>query len=90
MQSGVQLTATVIDIRRSMIEINRQTRWHVVYRYEYTKGRPLEGKSHALHGELVQGFRPSDRVNIKVDPRKPEQSLFLGTADDAAAIALKR
>ncbi len=77
MQSGVQLTATVIDIRRSMIEINRQTRWHVVYRYEYTKGRPLEGKSHAMPGEAVSAFKPGDKVLIKVDPGKPEDSLFL-------------
>jgi hypothetical protein len=27
MQFGVAFTANVIDIRRSMIEINRQTRW---------------------------------------------------------------
>ncbi len=80
MQSGVQLTATVIDIRRSMIDINRQTRWHVVYRYEYTKGRPLEGKSRAFPGEAVWAFKPGDKVLIKVDPGKPEESLFLGAA----------
>ena len=80
MQSGVQLTATVIDIRRSMIEINRQTRWQVVYRYEYTKGRPLHGKSRALSGETVSAFKPGDKVLIKVDPRQPEESLFLGAA----------
>jgi hypothetical protein len=28
MQFGVRFTATVIDIRRSIIEVNRQTRWH--------------------------------------------------------------
>lgn len=80
MQSGVQLIATVIDIRQGMIKINRQTRWHLVYRYEYTKGRLLEGKSRALPGEAVQGLAPGDRVNIKVDPQKPEESLFLGVA----------
>ena len=80
MQSGVQLTAAVIDIRRSMIDINRQTRWHVVYRYEYTKGRPLEGKSRALPGEAVWVFKPGDNVLIKVDPQQPEESLFLGAA----------
>ncbi|MGH6769410.1 MAG: DUF3592 domain-containing protein [Xanthobacteraceae bacterium] len=78
MQSGIQITATVIDIERSWIAINRQTRWHVVYRYEYTKGRPLDGKSHALPGEAVQGYRPGDQVTIKVDPQKPAESLFLG------------
>lgn len=80
MQSGVQLTATVIDIQRSMIDINRQTRWHVVYRYEYTKGRPLEGKSRALPGDAVWAFKPGDKVLIKVDPGKAEESLFLGAA----------
>jgi uncharacterized SAM-binding protein YcdF (DUF218 family) len=80
MQSGVPLTATVIDIRRSLVDINRQTRWHVVYRYEYTKGRPFEGKSHALPGEAVLGFKPGDKVQIKVDPQKSEESLFLGAA----------
>jgi Protein of unknown function (DUF3592) len=79
MQFGVQFTATVIDLRRSIIEINRQTRWHVVYRYEYTKGRPLEGKSRALPGEEVWGFKPGDKVSIKVDPQSPEESLFLGS-----------
>lgn len=78
MQSGVQLTAAVIDIRRSMVDINRQTRWHVIYRYEFTKGRPLEGRSRALPGEAVSVFKPGDNVLIKVDPGKPEESLFLG------------
>jgi hypothetical protein len=26
----------------------------------------------------VEGFRPGDRVYIKVDPQKPEESMFLG------------
>ena len=80
MQTGVELTAMVIDLRRSMIDINRQTRWHVVYRYEYGKGGPLEGKSRALPAEDVLGFKPGDQVQIKVDPQKPEESLFLGAA----------
>lgn len=78
MQTGVQLTATVIDLRRSLIEINRQTRWHIVYRYEYTKGRPLEGKSRALPGEEVADFKPGGQVLIKVDPQRPQESVFLG------------
>ncbi|MDP2620047.1 MAG: DUF3592 domain-containing protein [Hyphomicrobiales bacterium] len=80
MQSGVELTATVIDIRRSLIDINRQTRWHVAYRYEYPKGQPREGKSRALPGEAVWAFKPGDNVQIKIDPQKPEESLFFGAA----------
>ena len=80
MESGIQLTATVTDIRRSPIDINRQARWHVHYRYEYTAGRPLEGRSRALSSAAVEGFRPGDQVFVKVDPRRPEDSLFLGAA----------
>jgi len=80
MQSGIQLTATVTDIRRSPIDINRQARWHVHYRYEYSAGRNFEGRSRALPGDAVEGYRPGGEVLIKVDPRHPEESLFLGTA----------
>jgi Protein of unknown function (DUF3592) len=80
MQSGVERAATVLDIRRSAIDINRQARWHIVYRYEYGTGQPLQGESRALPGDAVADFKPGDRVRIKVDPQRPEQSLFLGGA----------
>ncbi len=80
MRSGIQLTATVTDIRRSPIEINRQARWYVHYRYEYSAGRSFEGRSNALSGGAVEGFKPGDQVVIKADPRQPEESLFLGAA----------
>jgi hypothetical protein len=79
MQSGIQLTATVTDIRRGLVEINRQTRWYVCYRYDHA-GRTLTGESDSMHGEAVADFKPGDRVSIKVDPQRPEQSLFLGAA----------
>jgi hypothetical protein len=31
-------------------------------------------------GEAVWAFKPGDQVLIKVDPQKPEDSLFLGVA----------
>lgn len=80
MQSGIQLTATVTDIRRSPIDINRQARWHVHYRYEYSAGRNFEGRSRALPGNVVEGCGAGGEVLIKVDPRRPEESLFLGKA----------
>jgi hypothetical protein len=77
MQSGIPLTAIVTDVRRSRVEINRQSRWYVCYRYDHA-GRTLTGESASMHGEAVADFKPGDRVRIKVDPRKPEESLFLG------------
>jgi hypothetical protein len=79
MQAGVPVPATVTDVRRSRIEINKRSRWYVSYRYEYG-GRQLTGASHSLTAEWVEGFKPGDAVAIKVDPAKPEDSLFLGPA----------
>jgi hypothetical protein len=80
MQVGMPVTARVLDVRRSRIEINRQSRWIVEYRYEYPKGRELEGKSGGLLADDVWDFKPGDQVQIKVDPQKPEDSIFLGKA----------
>lgn len=82
MQFGIQLTATVIDVERSRIEINRQSRWHVRYRYEHG-GRTFEGRSRTMHGEDVWTFKPGDKVTIKIDPQNPGESLFLGAMGGA-------
>jgi hypothetical protein len=79
METGIQMPATVTDVRRSLVEINRQTRWYVCYRYDYG-GRTLTGESDNMPGEMVADFKPGDRVRIKVDPGKPEESLLLGKA----------
>jgi len=78
MQEGEALKATVSDLRRSNIAINRQTRWHVCYDYEYPPGQKRQGESRAMPGDAVMGYKPGDQVDIKADPRKPEASVFLG------------
>ena len=59
-QSGVQLAATVTDIRRSLIEINRQPHWIICYRYEHA-GSVMTGESSAMGGDAVADFKPGDR-----------------------------
>jgi len=76
-QTGIQVHATVSDVRRSLVEINRQSRWYVCYSYNYA-GRAFTGESNPMPGEMVMEFKPGDRITIKVDPRKPEDSLFVG------------
>ena len=78
MQEGVALKATVSDIRRSNISINRRTRWHVCYDYEYPPGRKRKGESRAMLADLVMGYKPGDAVDLKAAPQKPELSVFLG------------
>jgi hypothetical protein len=77
MAAGVPVPATVVDIRRSRVEINHRSRWYVCYRYDYG-GRTLTGESDNMPGEMVADYKPGERVTIKVDPQTPEQSLFLG------------
>ena len=76
-ETGIERTATVSTIRQSLIKINRQPRYHVVYHYEYISGQPLTGESRAMSVESVERYRPGDRVAIKVDAQRPEESLFL-------------
>ena len=80
MEAGITLTATITGIRQSAIKINRQPRYHVAYRYEYTKGRPLTGESRGMSAEAVERFRPGEPAAIKVDPQRPQTSLFIGDA----------
>jgi hypothetical protein len=77
METGLTLTAVVTDIRESPFKINRQIRWNVCYRYEFN-GHKLESKSRALRGPQVADFKPGQSVKIKLDPAKPEDTLFLG------------
>jgi hypothetical protein len=77
METGIGLSATVISVRRSRVEINRQTRWLEHYRYEYS-GQSLEGESRALPSDAVERFHPGGGVNIKVDAERPLESLLLG------------
>jgi hypothetical protein len=79
MRTGIEVAATVTDVKRSLVNINRQTRWYICYRYDYS-GRTLTGESDSMPGELVMGYKPGDRVGIKVDPHKPADSLFVGKA----------
>lgn len=76
-ETGIERTATVTNIRQSLIKINRQPRYHVAYRYESGKGQVFTGESRAMSAELAESYRPGDQVTIKVDPQRPEESLFL-------------
>lgn len=79
METGLTLTATVTDISLSPLKINKQTRWNVCYRYVFND-KTHEGKSRALPGPQMAEFKSGQTVTIKLDPAKPEESLFLGAA----------
>jgi len=76
-ETGIERTATVTNIRQSLIKINRQPRYHVAYRYESGKGQVFTGESRAMSADLAERYKPGDRAVIKIDPQWPEESLFL-------------
>lgn len=80
MRSGVELVASVTDLRRALVDINREARWHVCFRYEYPPGQKRDGESRPLASFAAREFKLGDRVKIKVDPQQPDESLFLGAA----------
>ena len=77
LKDGQEIQASVIDIHRSRVEINRRSRWYVSYRYSFG-GRDYTGESHVVSAEWVGDFKPGDRVRILVDPARPEDTLFMG------------
>jgi uncharacterized protein DUF3592 len=76
--TGIPLTATVLAIHRSRMEINASPRFRVRYRYEDVSGQTLEGESGLLRKNEAAAFRPGDRVAIKVDARNPLVSVLVG------------
>jgi hypothetical protein len=78
MEGGIEISATVTKVRCSVSGVSHQTRCRVLYRYEYTVGWPLAGISRPLSEDTVRELRPGDQVLIKVDPGRPERSLFVG------------
>ena len=78
MEGGIEINATVTEVQRGVSGISRRTRWRVLYRYEYTAGWPLAGTSRPLLEDAARELRPGDHVLIKVDPGRPERSLFVG------------
>lgn len=80
LESGISIPATVTDVRRSAVTINREPRWHVRYRYQYGVGQTFEGESRALRGPVAQPYAPGDRVLIRVGPQRPQDSVFVGPA----------
>jgi len=76
MESGHAQHATVTEIRLSPIRINREPRWNIFYRYEF-RGRALEGRSCMLSDFEVEKFKPGQPARIVLDPKRPEDSLFL-------------
>lgn len=77
MADGIEIAATVTEIRPSLITVNRQRLCRVRYRYEHGVGGPFTGESDAVQPDTVAGLAPGSTVRIKVDPVRPAQSLFL-------------
>jgi hypothetical protein len=80
MAAGIEIAATVTEIRPSAITVNRRRQWHVHYRYEHGVGGPYAGASGALPEEAIADLAVGATVRIKVDPARPVASVLLPRA----------
>jgi Protein of unknown function (DUF3592) len=75
---GVDATATVLEVAPTGDMINRVPQWHVRYEFRDREGRAQTGVSDFLAPHEAAQWRPADRVAIRFDPARPQDSLWLG------------
>jgi len=80
MADGIEIAATVTELRPSAIAVNRRRLWRVHYRYDHGAGGPFAGASDAMRQEMLAGLAPGSAVRIKIDPAQPARSVFLAPA----------
>jgi hypothetical protein len=73
---GIRLSATVTDVRRTMVHVNNEPRWRVHYRYEYPAGRSQDGRSRMIRPQEAKRFKSGDAVSVFVNPHAPQESLL--------------
>lgn len=76
---GVTTTATVSEVRAANMRINGVQQLAVHYEYQDERGRSHTGKE-AFSPEEAGRWKEGDRVTIRYDRRRPDQSTWVGTA----------
>ena len=75
---GVDVTATVLDVAPTGDMINRVPQWRVRYEFRDRQGRAQTGASDLLAPQEAAEWRPAEKIVIRFDPERPQDSLWLG------------
>jgi hypothetical protein len=78
-RGGVAATAAVLEVAPTAVMINRVQQWQVSYEFQDRQGRVHTGASDLLTPHEAAEWRPADRAEIRFDPQRPQDSVWLGT-----------
>ncbi|HUQ93260.1 MAG TPA: DUF3592 domain-containing protein [Bryobacteraceae bacterium] len=77
-QGGISAEATVLKTRASNVTVNDVPQWEIHYSYRDAAGHEHQAKSDPLPPGQVRGRREGSRGYVRYDPRRPEESIWIG------------
>ncbi|MGQ0609406.1 MAG: hypothetical protein ACT4OQ_13230 [Chloroflexota bacterium] len=84
-REGVAIEGTVVRVEPANVTFNNRPLFRLRYEYGDQAGTRHDGTSGLLSWEDVEGWQPGDRGSIRYDPRRPEQSAWIGEPSVAQA-----
>ncbi|MGH2380069.1 MAG: DUF3592 domain-containing protein [Candidatus Limnocylindria bacterium] len=84
-REGVAIEGTVVRVEPANVTFNNRPLFRLRYEYGDQTGARHDGTSGLLAWEDVEGWQPGDRGSIRYDPRRPEQSAWIGEPSVAQA-----
>ena len=78
LRDGVAIEGTVIRVEPANVTFNNRPLFRLRYEYDDQAGARHDGTSGLIAWEEAEGWQPGDRGAIRYDPRRPEQSAWIG------------
>lgn len=82
LRSGVTTQGTILAIEPSSLAVNRVRQWNVLYSYRDHSGQTREGSSSPLPPDQAHALNVGDAVEVRFDPDRPEQSIWVPARRD--------
>lgn len=84
-RDGIPAAAEVTSVEETNVRVNRRQMWRIRYRFVDASGSTHEGSSGYLGWDEVRDLRSGDRGTIRYDPRRPDESIWVGGVQPVAA-----
>lgn len=80
-REGVVVEGTVVGLRMANLRIDDVQQWAVRYTYRDDRGTAHEADSEPLSFEEARTWRQGDKCRVMMNPKSPEESYWLGSAE---------
>lgn len=77
-REGLAIEGTVARVEPANVTFNNRPLFRLRYEYDDQGGVRHEGTSGLIAWEDAEGWQPGDRGAVRYDPRRPEQSIWIG------------